>query len=331
MTDTEATPFRKWQSVFTVMAGVGGAIAALSQVSQFVREKQWVDLVVGTIGVVLVATIAAFVVLRVVGGFLGPGGASPDQVLGVSITFSVLLVLGSFVVAAWIVDSPAGPTPSSPGPTTATAPPLVSRSPAAPGGPSWIETFDGNTLDPGRWEPPSSPDLIAVAGGRLEFRVTPAVTPEAFQSATLTPKLPAGAYSEVSLSATVRQVTPSDGGVDLIVRQDSGRQSRIRMGASPNGPGAEPWVCPRLPCGNSYDEFDHPTPAPFVQDQPTQVAIVQTGTRVELRAAGIVNVGPADPSPIVEVGFLIETGRGEEWLVTVDILQVCSETCSVVR
>lgn len=331
MTATPATPFRKWQSVLAVMAGVGGAIAALSQVSQFVRDKQWADLVVGTVGVVLVAAIAAFVVLRIVGGFHGTGGASPGQVLGVSITFSVLLVLGSLAVAAWIVDGPVGPAPSPPGPTSAAAPPLVSRSPAASGGPPWTETFDGNTLDPGRWGLPTSPDLIAVAGGRLEFRVTPAVTPEAFQRATLAPKLPAGAYSEVSLSATVSQVTPSDGGVDLIVRQDSGRESRIRMGPSPNGPGAEPWVCLRLPCGHTYDEFDHPTPAPFAQGQPAQIAIVQTGTRVELRAAGIVNIGPEDPSPIVAVEFLIEAGRGEEWLVTVDALRACSETCSVVR
>ncbi|QJY45149.1 hypothetical protein [Pseudonocardia broussonetiae] len=301
-----------------------GAVAALGQVSQFIREQQWIDLFVGVAAVIVVAVVAAVVVLRVSGAGFSVSQISSGQLLSVSVTFSVLLVAGSLALAGWIgssstseADSPVSPSSPGAGATTVDAAPSGT---ADGDGGAWAENFNEAALSPDRWEFDASIGLVDVASGQLVFRVTPELTPERFQTVTLAPIGLAGPYSSVSLSASIAQVTPSDGGVDLIVRQASGRESRLRMGPSENGPGVETWLCLRLPCGDQYDEFDHPGPAGFGQGVPGQLSIVQTGSQLELQAGDVRNRGPSDSSPIVDVQFLLETGSEENWSVNIDDL-----------
>ncbi|MDQ2707529.1 MAG: hypothetical protein M3Z25_07765 [Actinomycetota bacterium] len=299
----QPSPVKLWFSAATFLAGVAGAVAALSQVSQFVREGQLLDLVVGIAAVVVGAGLVALLVRQVArrspGGSTSGGGTAPGVVLGMAITFSVLLVLGSFAAAGVILrqapDPPPGPMPAA-----------------------WADDFSGPDLDPERWKSSTSRQQISVAGGHLEFRVTPALTPRDFQTARVVTKLPAAPVSRIAFTATVMQGTPSQGAVYLVVKQGSGRESRIGMGPSPSGPGAEPWVCPELPCGSSYDGFDHPQSAGFADSRPEHVEVVAAGGRLELHAADVVNLVPIDPSPIVDVEFVLESGHTESWQVTVD-------------
>ncbi|MGI8816458.1 MAG: hypothetical protein ACR2G2_14600 [Pseudonocardia sp.] len=300
----QPSPVKLWFSAATFFAGVAGAVAAFSQVSQFVREGQLLDLVVGIVVVVVGAGLVALLVRQVArrspGGSTSGGGAAPGVVLGMAITFSVLLVLGSFAAAGVILQQ--APDPPGPGPMPA----------------AWADDFSRPDLDPGRWKSSTSRQQISVAGGHLEFRVTPALTPRDFQTARVVTKLPAAPVSRIAFTATVMQGTPSQGAVYLVVKQGSGRESRIGMGPSPSGPGAEPWVCPELPCGSSYDGFDHPQSAGFADSRPEHVEVVAAGDRLELHAADVVNLVPIDPSPIVDVEFVLESGHAESWQVTVD-------------
>lgn len=308
MTQPQPSPVMLWLSAATFLAGVAGAVAAFSQVSQFVREGQLLDLVVGIAAVVVGAGLVALLVRQVArrspGGSTSGGGTAPGVVLGMAFTFSVLLVLGSFAAAGAILRQAPDPPGLSPGPVPA----------------AWADDFSGPDLDQGRWKPSTSPQQISVAGGHLEFRVTPALTPRDFQTARVVTKLPAAPVNRIAFTATVMQGTPSQGAVYLVVKQDSGRESRIGMGPSPSGPGAEPWVCPELPCGSSYDGFDHPESAGFADSRPEHVEVVAAGGRLELHAADVVNLVPLDPSPIVGVEFVLESGHAERWQVTVDDL-----------
>ena len=315
-------------------------MTALGQGAQFVAEGRWVELAVGSIGVVFVAALAA--------GLLNGRGRTdadpvpePDalpedqpmswMVSGVTLALSAVLIAGALAAAAAILGLPPLREPPPSESTTAAAStaavpsvpaPTTSEAAATPVCPFWSDDFGSGGLSVERWHPPSHPEVIRVADGRLAFEITPAVTPGDFLNATLQPRLPSAPIKRVTFMGAVTQATPSAGGVDVIVRQSSGRESRLRLGPGNSGPGAEPWTCPSLPCGDEYRDFLHPPSVALTDAQPTPVMIEHDGQRVLMRVANEVVPVPDDGTSIIGIEFSLDAGRHESWLVSVDDLVV---------
>lgn len=196
-----------------------------------------------------------------------------------------------------------------------TVPPL----PPSPTSLELVEGFGSGQLNPERWGHVSRPDVVSVVDDRLAFRVTPYVTRGTDLDVRVRPRLPDWQLTEISAVATVEQGTGSPGGVAIVVRQESGRESRLSLGPSPAGPGAEPWICRSLPCGTQYDDFEHLGQEQFADSAPTPVRITHTGENLKLVAGSATYSVPSDPSPIVDVLLTLYAGPDEQWTVTLEL------------
>lgn len=285
-----------------------GAFTALSQISEYVRSGKILDLVFGLVGTLLclvaVASLRRWLRRRQDAG----SSARPRTLVPVTwVLVAAALLLSVLLTVVTVLtrtnDRTVPPTPPAPTPL------------------ELVEDFGSGQLDPERWGQVSRPDVVSVVDGRLAFRVTPDVTRGTDLDVRVRPRLPDWQVTEISTVATVEQGTGSPGGVAIVVRQESGRESRLSLGPSPAGPSAEPWICRSLPCGTQYDDFEHPGQEPFADSAPTPVGITHTGENLELVAGSATYPVPTDPSPIVDVLLTLYAGPDEQWTVTLDDLR----------
>lgn len=285
-----------------------GAFTAFSQISEYVRGGKLLDLVFGLVGTLLclvaVESLRRWLRRRqYAGSAVRPGTLVPATRLLVAAALLVSVSLTVVTVFTRTNDSTVPPPPPAPTPL------------------ELVEDFDSSQLDPERWGQVNRPDVVSVVDGRLAFRVTSDVTRGTDLDVRVRPRLPDWQVTEISAVATVEQGTGSPGGVAIVVRQESGRESRLSLGPSPAGPGAEPWICRSLPCGTQYDDFEHPGQEPFADSAPTPVRITHTGEKLELVAGSAKYPVPSDPSPIVDVLLILYAGPDERWTVTLDDLR----------
>lgn len=300
-----------------------GAFTAFSQISEYVRSGKLLDLTFG-----LVAALLCLIAVESLRRWLhrresGEPDARPGRLVPATwlLVTATLLLAGSLTVVTVLTQSQARPVPPS---TSAPDAELVPDPGPEPTPVEVVDDFADGRLNPDLWEPVSRPDVVSVVDGRLAFRVTPEVTPGTDLDVRLRPRLPDWPVEEISAVTTIQQGSGSPGGVNIVVRQQSGRESRLSLGPSPAGPSAEPWICRTLPCGTQYGDFDHPGQELFADGVSTPVRITHTGENLELVAGSARYSALSDTSPIVDVLLILYAGPNEQWTVTLDDFRLAS-------
>lgn len=184
------------------------------------------------------------------------------------------------------------------------------------------EDFDGDELDPERWNLPAQPDLIYSRGGALTLELR-GDGPSNGRVAHLLPR-DVGSFNEIRFDASIlSSEAAGPGGAGVTVTERSGRTHRLVFGPSPPDQlNASALVCAQPRC-SQYDDYLPPEVfAPMALGERVPMRMVREGSELTISVRDQVIGRVRSSEPLVRFSIDLDGAATEKWRIAIDSIRV---------